>query len=336
MNLGFLTLAIALTLLAVALVAWPLLRTRGEQGAPVAALGAALAIPIIALLAFLLVSSYPWGAPPPDPALAAIDDTPDLAALRAAARAAPADVAPWLDLGNGLLAAERFTAAALAFRRAHALDRKNDAALLSYAEAVILGDRNQLAGEAGRQVETVLVREPANAKALWYGGMVALGRGDTTAATDRWTRLLDLSPPPAVRSIIEQQLVRMAQSAPDAVAPPPAANAIVLQLSLAPELAGQVREGAVLFVFAREPGSQGPPLAVVRGSAADWPQVVSISDADSMIPGRSLQGLTEIAITARIANDGEALPSPGDPFGEVIWRPGAASPLQLLIDKNVP
>ncbi len=339
MNLAFVTAGIGLTLFAVALVAWPLIRKREEGAAPLAALCAGVGILVGTLVAYLVVSSYPWTAPPLNPAAPTPGESAALAALKTAVRAAPTEAAAWGQLGNALLGEERFADAQAAFRRAHELDRQDDSLLLSFAEATILNDRNQLVGEAGRVVESVLAREPANPKALWYGGMVAIGRGESAAAIDRWSRLLDLGPPPAVRSIVEQQLARMVQSVPDAA--PVAANAaaeaaVALEISLESALTGQVKEGAVMFVFARQPGVAGPPLAVVRRPVGSWPLSLSISDADSMVPGRSMGGLAEIAITARIANDGEALPASGDLYGEATWRPGAPAPLAIRIDRALP
>jgi hypothetical protein len=50
-----------------------------------------------------------------------------------------------------------------------------------------------------------------------------------------------------------------------------------------------------------------------------------------------MAGLPEIRLTARVANDGEAMPAPGDVFGEVSWRPQqpGSSPLPIVMDRVI-
>ncbi len=70
-------------------------------------------------------------------------------------------------------------------------------------------DRSSLTGEAGRPVEEVLAAEPGNAKALWYGGLVALDLGRYDAVRTRWTSLLALNPPPEVERAVRSQLAAL-------------------------------------------------------------------------------------------------------------------------------
>jgi cytochrome c-type biogenesis protein CcmH len=340
MTLSFLLGAVALTVAAVAVVVVPLLRAGEEGASPAAAVGTALLIPVVALLAYVAASSYPWSEPPPDVAAPAAADGPALRALKDAVAREPGRFQSWSRLAEGLLVAERFPEAQLAFRRALELQGRQDTALLlAYAEAAVLADRNALGGEAGRLIEQVLVREPGNPKALWYGGMAAIGRGESEQAVTRWRSLLALSPPPAVQAVIEQQLARPGAPGPPAGAGQAGvANAgIVLRVSLAAQYAARAsRAGAAVFVFAREPGGAGPPLAAVRRAASELPLVVTLTDADSMVPGRSLAGHAELAITARLAADGEALPASGDVVGEASWRAGSAGELAIVMDRELP
>lgn len=336
---SFLAAAVAAILVATALVAVPLVRSpRG--GAPLAALLVALLLPATAALLYAFVNTYPWITRPVT-AAAPVADTPEIAALRREAQATPGDAAGWSRLGDAYMAAERYADAGDAFMRAMQLtdeDRGDTTIRLSFAEATILADRDALTGEAGRVLDEVLEREPANPKALWYGGMAALARGDQALARKRWSGLLELSPPPQVRQILEEQLAQLdapATSSGDGNGDD--AVRIPVRISVKPELAARMGPGAALFLIARPAGGAGPPLAVVRREAFRLPLDVEISDADSMVPGRSLSGIKEVRLTARIANDGEALAAPGDLFGEASWRPGsgAGSPLPILIDQVV-
>ena len=267
-------------------------------------------------------------------------DTAAINALKTRVQNLPDDAGGWVDLGEAYIGEGRFAEARDAYREAVRLSRGgNDEYRLAFAEASILADRESLMGEAGKIIEEILAVEPANAKALWYGGMAALGRGDTATARSRWSKLLELSPPPQVRQILEQQLASLGGGSAAPVATPSASSGtrIPVHVSVKPEIAGRIQPRAALFLIARAPGGAGPPLAVVRRDGVKLPLDLEISDADSMVPGRSMAGLAQVQITARMANDGEALAAPGDVFGEVLWSPGAGSaPLQILMDKIVP
>lgn len=321
----FLAIVALMTLAAVGVVAVPLLGSR-EGRAPVAAVVAALAIPGAVLFLYATQSSYSWDRAPSDSAA--------IEALRARAAASPADRAAWVALAEGLITEQRYADARDAYAQALRTGNPEDDALrLAYAEATVLADRNALAGEAAEIIEAVLARDPVNAKALWYGGMVALGRGDTAVARDRWTRLLALEPPPQVRQIIAEQVARLDADA-GSPAPGDAGARIPLRVSVDPALAPRIQPGATLFLFARAGEGGGPPLAVARRDAAGLPIDTELSDADSMVPGRSLAGAGEVRVTARVANDGEALAAPGDVYGEALWRPGQGL-VEIRMDRLV-
>lgn len=120
-------------------------------------------------------------------------------------------------------------------------------------------------------------------------------------------------------------------------APPVAATeansaAIEGTLDLAPDLAGRVPPGAVLFVVARTAKS-GPPLAVVRVEAPSFPLVFSIGPDDRMIQSIPFAG--DILISARVDADGNAMTrNPGDLQGEsgIPNAPGDRG-VTLLIDE---
>lgn len=326
---GFLAVAIALTLVAVAVVVLPMVR---ERSSAVAAVASALAIPAAALLLYAAASNFPWGS---DEAMAvesreAAGDSAEIMALRQAVAATPGMAEPWVKLGDGLLAEERFAEAAEAFRHALALRDDDDTLRLALAEAIILADRTSIPEEASQLLDDILQREPGDPKALWYGAMAAFARGEATTARERWSRLLELSPPPEVRTIIERQLAALAERAPtDAPA------VIPVHIRIDPSLAGRVPAGAVLFLIARNPGGAGPPLAVVRRDAPTLPLDIDITDRDRMGPGGRLDGHKALRVTARLDRDGNAAATTGDVFGEATWQP-AAGRLEILIDQVTP
>ena len=140
--------------------------------------------------------------------------------------------------------------------------------------------------------------------------------------------------------ISEVQTVASATGGPlaSATGAPPAAvtratsAAIEGTLELAPDLAGRVPPGAVLFVIARTAQS-GPPLAVVRVTAPSFPLQFSIGPGDRMIQSMPFAG--EILLSARVDADGDAMTkSPGDLRGasDTPNAPGDRG-VTLLIDE---
>ncbi len=332
----FVAIAVVMTLAAVAVVVLPMVAGKADAS-PVAAVVSALVIPAAVVLLYAGVSEYPWSA---QGGLASpiVTDRVDITALTDAVAQSPQDVNRWVSLGDGYFALERFADAQEAYRRAISLSGGGDDALrLALAEASIMTDRNALQGQAGQIVDDVLVRDPFNPKALWYGALAALGRGDTETAKQRWSKLLELSPPPRIREVIEQQLASLG-AAPTAATTAPSAVRIPVRITLRADMSQRVKPGAPLFLIARGSAGGGPPLAVVRRNTPTLPLELEISDADSMMPGQSIGARGEVRLIARLANNGDAIAAPGDVFGEAIWRPAAntAQRLEILMDQITP
>jgi cytochrome c-type biogenesis protein CcmH len=340
----FWSLAAAMAAAALSFMLIPLWRRRVE-GVSWAALGLVLATVPAAALLYMEVTTWSQRAAAANPP--SLEDM--VARLEQRVADVPGDAQGWRYLAQSYLALGRFADAELALRQVWALTEAPDSELkLALAEALLLQDRANSAGEAGQMIEDVLAREPENMKALWYGGLVALSEQRTDVARERWTRLVALGPPPAVAGLIEQQIAALdsgeastavaeadahSAEAEDEATSPDAAG-IRLQISLAPELP-EPDPRAALFVFARAAGG-GPPVAVLRAAAADLPGEFTLSDANTMLPGRSLGDFDQLTIVARISRSGQPTAGPGDLYGEVPYRPGGApnAPLALVIDRR--
>jgi hypothetical protein len=113
-----------------------------------------------------------------------------------------------------------------------------------------------------------------------------------------------------------------------AIAPPPLTG----QILLAPELAGRISEGAVLFLIARTSGS-GPPVAVKRIPTPEFPLDFELGSDDRMPHDLPFEG--PFRLTARVDMDGDAATRmAGDLQGTAqgTHRPGATG-VTILIDE---
>jgi hypothetical protein len=105
-------------------------------------------------------------------------------------------------------------------------------------------------------------------------------------------------------------------------------------VELAPEFAGRTAQGAVLFIIARR--GPGPPLAVKRVPAPQFPYAFTIGPEDRMIQSMPFAG--PIELSARIDGDGNATTrSPGDVTGTAQGGPVApgAQGVAILLDTPI-
>lgn len=253
----------------------------------------------------------------------------------------PEDVEGWRLLGRSYVMLGNYPAASNAFAEAlRRIPAPDNDLKLAYAEAQVLADRSTLGGEAGDLIEDVLAEEPSNPKALWYGSQRALGLGDDGAARTRLTRLLALGPPEEIAEILRAQLAQLPESGGSATAAAPAVEGPAIRIGV--RLADETAEAAAgfgpdaaLFIFARTPNG-GPPLAVIRRPASAVPGEFTLSDADTMLPGRSLGDFPELNLVARISRSGQPLEQSGDLYAEQSYRPDGSGSVELVINQIVP
>jgi len=250
----------------------------------------------------------------------------------------PNDVEGWRMLGQSYLAMGQYADARQALREAWQRTPTPDNELrVALGEAEALADQESLAGEAGELFETVLANDPNNQKALWYGGLAGLVTQQPELARERWSRLLAFNPPETIARVLREQLQALGGVIGSTDVPQAeTSEAVRLLISVDAALASAVPDNASLFIFARSPDG-GPPVAVVRASAGELPGEFGLSDANAMIPGRSLADFQALSIVARVSLSGQPTEQSGDLFGEISYRPGQDLNVQALaIDQTVP
>ena len=353
----FLVIAAVMAAIAAAAVALPLLRDRQSR-----VLGAVLAVLVMGAAAGLypLWSNWNWHAPA-DAAAGA--GGPDVAAMVAKLeqrlRDHPDDLTGWLLMGRSYLALNRLDDAVLAYDHAHQLDGKNADAAMGLGEAMSLKAGGEITPQAAQLFEQALGLAPGNPKALLYGGFAAAGRGDRALARNRWLALKNLHPPAQIEQMLDVRIAELGPIPADATQAAAAGGAaeaaafgtsaspagtstsagglggaqVTVKISLAPALKSRLVAEAPLFVFAREPGSQGPPLAVKRLTSTAIGAQVQLSAADSMMPGRVLKNGQTVSITARVSFSGQPISRAGDLYGELSYDVGRDGVRNLVIDR---
>ena len=354
----FLVIAAVMAAIAAAAVAWPLLRDRQSR-----VLGAVLAVLVMGAAAGLypLWSNWNWHAPADGAAGAGGPDVAAMVAkLEQRLRDHPDDLTGWLLMGRSYLALNRLDDAVLAYDHAHQLDGKNADAAMGLGEAMSLKAGGQITPQAAQLFEQALGLAPGNPKALLYGGFAAATRGDRALARHRWLALKNLHPPAQIEQMLDVRIAELGPvtdgaaqggAAPEGATEVPSAGTsalpagtstssgglggaeVTVKISLAPALKSRLVAEAPLFVFAREPGSQGPPLAAKRLTSTAIGAQVQLSAADSMLPGRVLKSGQKVSITARVSFSGQPIPRAGDLYGELSYDVGRDGVRNLVIDR---
>jgi cytochrome c-type biogenesis protein CcmH len=330
----FLVIAAVMAAIAAAVVALPLLRERQSR-----VLGALVAAIVVGAAAGLypLWSNWNWHAPAPSQAGAGPDVAAMVAKLEKHLSDQPDDLKGWLMLGRSYQALNRLDDAIGAYNHALQLDGGNAEAAMGLGEALSLRAGGEITPPAAQLFERALVLAPTNPKALLYGGFAAAVRGDRALARTRWQALKDLHPPPQIAQMLDQRIAELGPSASPTGTSTSAGDfgpaQVTVNISIAPNLKSRLVTEAPLFVFAREPGSQGPPLAAKRLTSAALGTQVLLSPADSMLPGRVLASGQRVSITARVSFSGQPVPSAGDLYGELSYDVGRDGVRDLVIDR---
>jgi cytochrome c-type biogenesis protein CcmH len=330
----FTLLAAMLAFLAVAWLCWPLFRSGGEDRAVAPLVAAAVLLPAIAFGMYLKTTNWDWQA-----AAAAGPSVQDqLDQLQEAADQSPGNIDRLMALGAGYASFNRWTEATEVYRKAWDLTgRQNPSVGLELAMAMTNADASTLTGEAAPLIEGALAAEPVAPKALWLGGLLAARQGNPEAAKERWRALLALNPPPEVAQLLEQSIATLGGSATTEEAPAaPGGTVVDVTVSLSPSLADRVPADAALFLLARDPSQPGPPFAAQRRGAGELPLTAQLSDADAMMPGRTMSTAQRLTIVARISRSGQPTAGSGDLFGEASWKPGQSGKLSIVIDQQIP
>lgn len=111
------------------------------------------------------------------------------------------------------------------------------------------------------------------------------------------------------------------------------ADAIPVQVTISPDLAGRLGAPAPLFLIARNPAG-GPPLAVIRRSSDQLPFSVELTDDNAMMQGVTFLDQPALSLVARVSLSGSPAAQPGDLFGEVTYERGSG-PVEIRIDRVV-
>jgi len=277
-------------------------------------------------------------------------DTPEINKLIEQIKSQPANATLLMELGGAYVAAEAFKQGAEAYQKAYELTQGQDLnAITGWVEALVLSDPNSVNGKAASLVEEALTLNPKHPRALWYGGLIALQMQNLKVARDRFSSMLSLNPPNSIRLLLERQLNELdAQLSGDAQ-PASAQNAVAnadtasrkisVSVKLSPALQAQIKQPMKVFVLARHPTQPGPPLAVERHQSNELPLQLELTQADAMLPTRTIDDADEVQVVARLSVAGAPTEQSGDLYGVANYsfaKQGLQGAVSIEINQRVP
>jgi cytochrome c-type biogenesis protein CcmH len=319
----------------------------------------ALLVPILAIVMYAGLSNWDWKGAQVEQAQAANMEEA-LRSLEAKLTENPKNLEGWIMLGRSYTSLGRYPRAADAFQQAYDLTQgQNVEAIIGLGEALALTDEASLTGRAGKLFDTALTMAPNHPKALWYGAMASLRANNLQQGRDRLQLLMAQNPPEELRGVLERQIQDLneqlgeggPQTPPESARPGQAAavaanaeapaasgtRAIKVSVSIAPELQKQLTGAMPLFILARDPAAGGPPLAVQRHSSSSLPLTTQLTEADAMIPSRSIATVSKVLVVARLSRSGAPQQQSGDLYGEAEYEFGKNSAsLSIIINRTVP
>lgn len=206
--IAFISLASAMTALALVLVLPPLLRDASGDAAPTAAPASSarrpawligLALPLLAAALYAALGHPQALTPAPEAIAAQVGVGPAqvermVAGLAARLKARPDDPDGWRMLARSYESLGRFEPAADAYRHLLAHEPDNPDLLVDYAVVLGMTLDHKLAGAPLAQIEHALAVAPNHIQALALLGSAAMERGDLARALQAWRKILTLVP----------------------------------------------------------------------------------------------------------------------------------------------
>ena len=246
------------------------------------------------------------------------------------------DLNTWFVLAHLRMQLEDYRGAADAFEGLHDVAGPIAGVDVAWAQARYRADGGEMTPATRAIVDRVLAEQPDHPTMLELLAVDALHRRDYTEAVAHLTRVLRQSIPAARRrelaGILALARSRLPDNAEVVDAGPPAGISVSVSLGAFPNL----DPGAPVFVIARDPDAPRPPLAVRRLTVGDLPAQIELTDADAMMPGRSLSDLDSVELLARVSLGGSPSARTGDLESDIATGKPGGEPVALRIQHLVP
>ncbi|WP_150305925.1 c-type cytochrome biogenesis protein CcmI [Pseudomonas saliphila] len=291
-------------------------RTETRRGSPLLLFIAAGLLPLVV---FGLYMS--WGNPAGLALYRELQESPEPASLEhmidrmeRITEVQPDNGEAWFMLGRGYMSAQQPGRAIGAFESSLKHIGERPEVLSQLAQARFFAAGNQLDTEAAAALDKALELDPDEPTALGLLGIAAFEAGEYTGAIGYWERLLAGMPAggagaQAIQGGIDRARERLGMDSTEAAAEQPEVDesaVIRVRLELSDEVTAELDDGAVVFLFARDPAGPPMPLVARRFALNELPADVILSSSDAMLPDVRLNTGQTLELIARVSPEGDA------------------------------
>lgn len=328
---GFVIASVVLAVIVLGFVLRPLWREK-----PIAGVGVLLSLGLATGLVYALVGTP--NALDPARRLPADAFADAIAQLEAELERNPNQIDGWRLLANTYASIDRPKDAQAARERGLKIAPDDPDLLTQVAEARSIAAPGHIFDAEGvAMLQRALAQQPMHQHARWFLGIAQRQAKQPAEAAKTWEPLLAVVDPDTVAGLRDQIDAARADAGLSPLAPAAVdatSAALTISISLDPALAMRMSKDAVVFVIARRPGGLPMPVAVRKLAATSLPQVITLDDADSLMPTTKLSQLPSVEILARVSASGNPAPSKGD-FAAVPATVKKGQAAALLIDQVI-
>ena len=234
-----------------------------------------------------------------------------------------------------------------AYEQVVAADRSSPQVLAELAQALFLGNDNQMSPRIASLAQSALALDPQETTALGLAGINSFTEGDYAQAISFWQRAIDVMGPhaPSSQSLqvgidrAEQEMSGTGGGATGTGSPLADDDAARASISIRVTLGedAQVVPDQWIFVYARAWEGSPMPLAIKQIQASDLPVTIILDDTMAMTTSTALTDAGQVELVARASQTSTAAPKPGDWEGRV----GPVDPIanketiDLTIDREI-
>lgn len=313
--------------------------TQAPAGRGVPAL-LAIALPLCAVVLYLVLGSpAALSPPPPEQNFTADDIDRMVAGLAAKMENEPENLPGWAMLARSYKAMGRFPEALRAYERAGALLESNAELLVDYADA-LAANSGGFTPQVIEVIDKVLKLDPTNGQALWLRGTAAFDAKRYNAAIADWQSLLALLEPGSQEAQTVASNIAEAQEkggkAPTTQKPVSSAAPAAFvkgRVEVARDFAAKVSATDTVMVIARPADGTRMPVAVLRVKASQLPLAFTLDDSLAMSPDHKVSKFAKLLVEARISPTGQAVAQAGDLLSSAQTVALGTKDLRLVVDQ---
>ncbi|MGY0158498.1 c-type cytochrome biogenesis protein CcmI [Edwardsiella tarda] len=230
--------------------------------------------------------------------------------LRTELQQHPNNVADWVMLGRIGMALNNATTATQAFAHAYKLAPNEPEVALGYAEVLTRSSDEQDNRDASVLLRRLLSQDHQNTQVLSLLAFNAFEQGEYRQAIGAWEMMLKLLPPDdRRRDMIERSIAQArVQAGIDAAQ-------VRVDIAMASALERQLAPGSQLLITVTD-GKNPLPVAVKRLPLGHFPQSVTLSDSDAMMPEHLLSSLSQFQVRVQVAPAEGVAEGASNVFGE--------------------